>query len=324
MKTLCLTLAVFLMPPLSVFAETDSSVEELITEEFSEDKKDWQNNPDSLDEKSPLAEAKARGFDGKKQLRQADADLVENDDFEEITDVELFIPKMVDILFVVDNTHSMRYILRSIYNKMIGFTFPLQPYDWRAGFISADVKNRKVKQELMPLEYNGRKLIDRKYITKDTENSNQILLDTLTRAPGDGCALAPYCGSRRERPLGALSKFLRSSGKEEGFLREGASLAVVILTDNRENKYNGQTASFAEVFDSLEQYYPGKNLKVYGLTVKDRSCQLEIRKSNGPVYEGNFADSIEQFSEQSGGSFSLCASSYTHVAEKIAEDHGAL
>ena len=242
---------------------------------------------------------------------------------EVVTDTAVY-SKMVDILFVVDNTLSMGYTLRVIYNKMIGFTLPLRPYDWRAGFISADVKNRKVKKELMPLEFNGEVVINRKYITKNTENSHQILLDTLTRARGDGCALAPYCGGRKERPLGALSKFLRSSGKEEGFLREGASLAVVVLTDNRENKYKGQATSPADVLSVLDQYYPDKKLKMYSLTVKDRSCQLEIRKSSGLIYEGNFSTSIEQFAGQSGESFSLCASSYTHVAEKIAEDHSAL
>ena len=319
--------------------------EEVLSEEKKEDEED-ENESQILEAVSQPPEPQAKSSDdssenplharvapaGKKKLNKrklnsdlvGESDLAGNNEPTLVTDkIEAAGPKMIDILFVVDNTLSMGYTLRLIYNKMIGFTLPLRPYDWRAGFISAEVKKRKVKKELMPLEFNGEVVINRKYITKGTENSHQILLDTLTRRRADGCALAPYCGGRKERPLGALNKFFRSSGLEEGFLRDGAELITVILTDNRENEYKGQATSSAEVLDTLEQYYPGKKLRVYSLTVKDRSCQMEIRKSSGLFYEGNFSTSIEQFADQSGESFSLCASSYTHVAKKIAEDQGS-
>ena len=241
-------------------------------------------------------------------------------------------PKL-DVLFVVDNSGSMDYFLSSIDSKMQGFLNPLHHYDWRMGFISASVKKNESTQPFISLERQGTLIQDTKFLSKKTGRSEQVLMDTVTKGETaylssslkrvkTGFCNPPLCGSKKERPLASLNKFLKSP---QGFLREGSGLAVVVLTDGFENEPNrkGRVTTHKDVLKSLIAAKGSAYNKVYSVSVDSASCKQEFRSHQNYLFpEGRFSYLLEKLVESTGGSkFSLCSNSYVSLSEKIAQDY---
>ena len=233
--------------------------------------------------------------------------------------VEIPKPKM-DILIVIDNSGSMKFILRGIGRKMQTFKETLDPFDYRIAFLSAKV-NPDQDKRLMDLEHRGQILTQQKFLEPGMDN--QILIDTLVRGKGDKCDKPPYCGGRSERPLGALEAYFFLPDTEDFIRGDSEGVAVVVITDNDENQRSkeepGTTAE--DVVSIFNQRYPNKKLKAYTLTILDKQCQAEIRRKQLFFREGNFAPSVEALVGWTGGDrFSLCLPSYQEVAEQIVSD----
>ncbi len=234
---------------------------------------------------------------------------------------ETEIPKPnLEVLIVIDNSGSMKFILRGIGRKMQMFKEILNPFGYRIAFLSAKA-NPNQDKVLMDLEYRGQIFTQQNFL--EPEMDNQILIDTLVRGKGDKCDRPPYCGGRSERPLGALEAYLFSPDTDAFIRTESEGLAVVLITDNEENRRSkDEPATTAEdVINIFNQRYPSKNFKAYTLTVLDKECQREIRRRQFPFREGHFAPTVVELAEQTGGrNFSLCLPSYQEVAEQIMGD----
>ena len=240
-------------------------------------------------------------------------------------EVELEISKpKVDILIVVDNSGSMRFILGDIDHKMQTFEETLSPVDYRIGFINAEMILGQEKR-LMDLEQEGQIFTQQKFLEPGMDP--QILIDTLVRRKKEKCDTPPYCGKRKERPLSALETYLFSRNSEEFMREESRGLAVLIITDNEENpKSKDEPSAKAEdVIKIFEQRYPNKLFKAYTFTILDEVCQREVRSRQFLFKEGHFAPSVAALAEQTGGeSLSLCLSSYQFSAEQIVRHFSAI
>lgn len=237
----------------------------------------------------------------------------------ETADVEEPPKPKVNVLIVIDNSGSMKFILRGIGRKMQTFKEALNPLDYRIGFLTAKVNPNQYKR-LMDLEHRGR-IFQQTFL--DWETDNQVFIDTLVRGKGDKCDKPPYCGGRSERPLGALEAYFFSDHVDD-FLKEGnEGVAVVLITDNEENQRSKvEPATTAEdVVNIFDQRYPNRDFKAYTLTILDTECQAEIRNKQLFFREGNFAPGVAELASWTEGrSFSLCLLSYQEVAEQIVSD----
>ena len=163
----------------------------------------------------------------------------------------------VDIVFIVDVSHSMNHFLRSSQVRQVfsGFTSALSPLDWQMMFTNADYGDRWFLANLgarngkaMPLEYNGQRLKS-KFLNKQTPHHSSVFIDTLrkhdlfeyTEDVGDTtqdisqCQLAPGCQSMtfNEQPL----KVAKSAWtKNRSFFRPGADVALIIFSDSDEGE----------------------------------------------------------------------------------------
>ena len=262
----------------------------------------------------------------RKEDSSKDSDLVVKREVEVKPPVSVVtdINNKVDILFVVDGSFSTREILRSISERIEGFIPALDAsLDWRIGFISADVKRGKDKK-LSSMEIDGAIVLERKYITKGTRSKERIFIDTLTRNKNrKRCAFPPQCGSSKETPLLALTEYILSPSRsvETGtlFIRDEAHLAIVILTDNKENKKKGHVTTADEVLGSVEQEFGSdKEFSVHTLTVLNDACRDQLKQDHFFV-EGSRAGEILLLAKETGGeNLSLCSYDYaTPLAESI-------
>ena len=264
--------------------------------------------------------------------RAKDSDLVveeeeviesEEEEEEEVVEVQ-DINNKVDMLFVLDGSFSTREILRSMPERMDGFIPALdKSLDWRAGFISAHVKHNENKG-LSSMEIDGAIVVERKYITKGTRSKERIFIDTLTRNSGQKrCSFPPQCGGFKETPLLALTEYIlsptRSVNNGTRFIRDDAHLAVVIVTDNKENKRKGHKVTSDEVVDTIRQEFgDDKEFSVHSLTTMNDACQSQLRADHF-FAEGNRAAEMLLLSRETGGaSLSLCSHDYAvPLAEAI-------
>ena len=234
-------------------------------------------------------------------------------------DVELIVDvnNSVDILFVLDVSKSMRKILQNIQEKMQDFLPAVASLDWRIGFLKADIRQNR----LADLELNGEIIQNMNFITQNTRDYERIFFESIAYNQRRICVGAPGCGSRKERPLGALEQYLKNSSDD--FLRgEDTALKVVIIADNDENKFNRrwQRATSEHVLRAFRSRFGNnKSIKGYSLTVMDEDCRKSLRSS-----EGHYAPIINEFVDRTTGpegQFSICLPSYGALGSAIVQDH---
>ncbi|MDE0151888.1 MAG: hypothetical protein OXK80_05275 [Bdellovibrionales bacterium] len=278
----------------------------------------------------PQRAEKPRGSQRSFGKRKSDSDLVAK--AEEVSKPEKVegvveiqdINNKVDVLVVVDGSFSTRDVLRSMPERMDGFIPALsESLDWRAAFLSAHVKNNQNK-ELSPMEIDGAIVVERKYITQGTRSNESIFIDSLTRNSGQKrCAFPPQCGGFKETPLLALTEYIlsptRSVNNGTRFIRDDAHLAVVIVTDNKENKRKGHIVTADEVVDTIRQEFGDeKEFSVHTLTTMNDACRSQLKRDHF-FAEGNRAAEMLLLTEETGGaSLSLCSHDYAvPLAEAI-------
>ncbi len=249
----------------------------------------------------------------------------------------------LDIIFIVDTSHSMDSFLRKSREKFKGFLNALKPLDWRILFTNAtDNKHRffsyNLQGSVMPFEHRGVILKDTHYLTKDTPNHRSIFLDTLdvhtgiasistmgrneaSLVPGK-CQRPPFCGSYNEQPLKAMRSFLKKNVK---YLRDDANVVTVIISDSDEGEHTdpAHRTTAEDVVHVFNDEFGGEYKKfiVYGILVKpgDEKCQKQQGGflSNENLYAVRLSKIVEL---TKGTSASICDKNYTSLAEQITSD----
>lgn len=253
----------------------------------------------------------------------------------------VFIPRPLDILFVIDTSESMHKNLIAFKQKFSGFLNYLIQLDWKMAITNADHGETgfflfnwgALKGKAMNLERDG-KILNLKYLHPNISDYNRIFLDSISRhslgtykkETGDNgsenvgyCELPPGCQSLQEQPVKSLKAAL---GKNENFFRKGADLIAIVISNSKE-RANDQDAATQpiEVIKKFKSLYGvRKRFKVYGIiiTEDDQSCLNQNILTQFLFPEGDFSEKIYNLSEKTSGEvFSICSEDYQALGQSI-------
>ena len=253
---------------------------------------------------------------------------------------ELFIPRLLDILFVVDTSESMHKHLVSFKEKFMKFLRYFFNFNWKLAITNADHGEHgfflfnisTLKGRVMPLERDG-SVMDLYYLDRTVEHYSQVFLDSISRhklheyqKPGrDGleevgyCELPPYCQGGNEQPLKSLKAALV---KNPDFFRKNADLVVILISNSKERAddyiFGTQPEEVVEEFKNL--YGEEKRFEVYGIIIPedDKDCLEQNNTGQFWAPEGDFSEKIAHLSAITGGeTFSICSDNYDRLAYSI-------
>lgn len=188
----------------------------------------------------------------------------------------------VDILFIDDNSGSMYFEQSQMGSKFPQFLNRIQNLDYRIGITTTDVSAspnnppRAINQfgDLQDgnlIEFSQNNF----YLTPDTANKENLFLNTIKRQETLNCEQAGFayasCPSFDERGVYAANMVLDKNPK--GFIRKGAHLAIVVLSDEDERSRGFRTGDaipsgfeeyLLQTYD-LPQGFLGNLKKKYGV-----------------------------------------------------------
>ena len=158
-----------------------------------------------------------------------------------------------DILFVVDNSHSMAEEQQHIGKRILSFVDKLDGLDWRMGIITTDPTSYEdyADGRLLPFKKKQYFL----HSGMDPKKVKKLFAKTIQR---------PEPGSPQERGIRAVFRSIERTllPREESdqhlvdFFRKKAALSVVLLSDEDETHQD----SFGDVFEDIEKS-SGKHLQ---------------------------------------------------------------
>ncbi len=223
-----------------------------------------------------------------------------------------------DILFVVDNSGSMKEEQSNMSARFPSFIKNLEQINWRAGIITTDVSDPALpfSDGQLTVFENGQNLLDSQLLATDAENLFSKGIQRTER------------GSSDEQGIFATYRFLeRESVKNAPFLRADASLNVVIVSDADETPPKDAKGNVVidhrnnpeKLLAYLIDKYPLKKFQFHSIVVKenDKAC-LGVSSNEG------YGLAYEKLSDLTKGiKGSVCAPDYggqlAFVSEKIKE-----
>lgn len=137
--------------------------------------------------------------------------------------------KKVDVLFVIDNSGSMQYEQQSMAQRTSHFLSVIRGLDYQIGITTTDPNNIALGDgRLIPIKNgNGRYIIDS---TQDEATAQSQLSQTLQRSEtGSGVEQGIRAVYR------AVERYKANESTMRSFMRDGAQLAVVLISDEDES-----------------------------------------------------------------------------------------
>jgi hypothetical protein len=214
------------------------------------------------------------------------------------------IKSKVDVLFVDDNSGSMENKQIRLGSALGSFINSLGSIDWQIGITTTDVSddpNYGLKGSLLPFAGTSSYILTNAVPSFETK-----FADTVHRSE---------VGSADERPMRAMMHAFAKRGTDNaGFFRDGADLAVVVLTD--EDEASDGAAGSADpanrpedvVNSFVSSFGNSKTLTVYGILIAptDTAC-YNAQSVQGSRY-ANIVSSLVQLT--SGEIGSICDTDY--------------
>lgn len=271
------------------------------------------------------------------------------------TETVPFPDNRVDILFVIDNSKSMLDDQQQMASRFADFMSSINGLDWRIGIVTTDMRNQGK-------EYQGGKLVPFRsgsqivtyVLDKTVPNYETLFKSTIQRKETQDCIAAinanrPWeCDvllSGDERGIYAAKTAI--SNNDRSFMRAGAPLRVVIISDEDERSAGGRCLpsnfqSNIECRDQNNTYkvlnfpmeagrdvpedfvlaanHMGKSMIVYSIVVNNSTCLGQQR--NSPYNDSSFLGiEYATLSDLTGGIVgSVCAGSYTPQLQAISQD----
>lgn len=214
----------------------------------------------------------------------------------------------VDILFVIDNSGSMAYEQKSMASRVRNFLDVIKGLDWQAAVTTTDPSNST---------YGDGRLVSMKglsntYILKssmDEATSRTVLSNTLQRSEtGSGSEQGIYATYR------TIERSLAGPGIYKDFIREGAQLAVVEISDEDESA-NGLKNDPSNLIKLIQSSFNGqKAFSFHSIIARpgDTKCL------SGEGATAGFR--LEQMSKLTGGMVGdVCALDYAEQMKGIAD-----
>lgn len=223
----------------------------------------------------------------------------------------------VDVLFVIDNSASMRDEQLKLGDKLSSFLGSLKDVDWQIGITTTDTSDSIYGIKGSLLQLTGRT----DYIlTKNTPNYAQVFASTVVRPEGVNCG--NNCPSKVERPLEAVVMAMAKANTEnKNFFRKGAELAVVVLSDADEGGNGLGSIMTPQTVLSAAYSMLGEEKRLTGFAIViepgDKACLDEqLKFSSYSVYGFNAA----LLAALTGGvTGSICETNFAKPLEKIGE-----
>ena len=235
----------------------------------------------------------------------------------------------VDILIVDDNSQSMESKQRKMGEKFASFISGIRDLDYQIGITTTDLSG--------PAPHGSGFATDGRLVTYDgstvnivtplTPNADNLFLNTVKRAETIDCGKRtkfPYCPSSNEQPLKAIIMAIDERFKaNSGFFRDGADLAVVVLSDEDEmstGTSSGVTKPYMVTDAFKAAFAERKRLMVHGVIIQpgNRACLRSSRAASGIGYYGTHVSALA--TATGGRTYSICDSDYAKNLTSISKD----
>jgi len=221
----------------------------------------------------------------------------------------------VDVLFVVDNSGSMYEEQGRLGSALASFITSIGQIDWQIAITTTDISDGPygLKGSLLPFAGTNTKVL-----TKNVPNYPAAFANTVVRQETLTCnGTTIPCPSGDERPLqAAVLAMQKASGENAAFFRNGADLAIVILSDEDEGSNGANAITAPAVVAAFATVFGGaKTLSSYGIIVQpgDTACYNQNQPSGGTY--GHFASTLAKLT--GGMTGSICATDYGPALSSI-------
>lgn len=222
---------------------------------------------------------------------------------------------MVDILFVIDNSASMRDEQLKLGDRLSSFVGSLKNVNWQIGITTTDTSDSEFGLKGSLVQLHG---LNQYILTEDTPNYEEVFANTVVRPEGVNCG--SNCPSLVERPLEAATLAL-AKGVVSGFLRPGAELAIVILSDADEGGDGTGLITTPQFLlgTAASLFNQQKRITGYGIVVEpgDEDCLNQQREFTPHSYYGYNAALLAQLTDGVIGN--ICDSNYSQSLKKIGQ-----
>lgn len=228
--------------------------------------------------------------------------------------------RKVDILFIDDNSSSMESMQNSLGSRFSSFANAVQGIDWQIGVTTTDCSAGPygICGSLLTMAGTASKIL-----TPSTPNFASVFANTIVRPETVGCLVRADCPSGDSTPLRAAAMAMQKTNSvNAGFFRDGATLAVVMLTNADENN-DVPTASSVTPANVIAQFQgvfgTQKNLRTYtiGVLTGDAAC-LGQQQASGLAAYATYPIAL---ANQTGGiSRSICSANYGPLLQQIGDD----
>jgi hypothetical protein len=227
----------------------------------------------------------------------------------------------VDILFIDDNSASMEFEQSKLGQKFTSFVAQLQGLDWQVGITTTDCSPGTwgICGSLLPMAGLASAIL-----TPAVAAFDQVFMNTIYRPETVDCANKGACPSGNEEALkAAITAMDKRDADNAGFFRDGAALALVVLTDEDEQSTAPSTATTPQaVVDHFNALWGGgKKMKSYAITVLsgDAAClKMQQDQQGGVGAYGTYAMELARLT--GGESQSICAADYSGILRQIGDD----
>lgn len=215
----------------------------------------------------------------------------------------------LDLLFIVDNSGSMKDEQEKISKRFSGLLSYFTDLNWNIAITTTDVSSSRQPYQdgqLTPFDSSEKTF----WISSDMNQrkTEKMFSDTIQRSE---------LGSDRESGLGAMMRFLQRFQKGDeahrGFIRPESQLNVIVVSDENESDPELKSQPIL-VKNSAEQVLPGKTFHFHSIVVReqDQRCRQQSGHTVGLAYEAlSF--------ETEGVTASVCSEDYASPLSQIGE-----
>jgi hypothetical protein len=232
---------------------------------------------------------------------------------------------------VIDNSLSMVETQKKFAAKFQNALSALKYVDWQVGVTTTDLGVGGLPHwSLVGLQGSLSQITGNSAntIIKSTDSlASPEFLNTILRQETLDCANDPQnpCPSPWTQPIGASVLAIQKRNAENaGFFRNGADLAVVIVSDTDEMS-NGRSFNptpAETLVTTFKQTWPsGKTLRGYGVIIQpgDGQCLAQMKK-DWPLdaVPATFAQHLADIT--GGATSSICSNDYSQVLSNISND----
>lgn len=234
----------------------------------------------------------------------------------------------VDVLVVVDNSGSMSVEQSNMGMRFASFLSRLQGLDWQVGIVTTDVQTNNTAAfkdgRLLRYASLNKNLITSADYAANAAAAESAFAATVQRPNGEGSGNEQGVMATRR----ALERAAAAGDANNGLIRSGAALSVILVSDADETVAGNGSAGDPNTFgdknrtESLQAYiatnHPGKTFKFNSIIVRDGDAAcLSLAGSGNEGYGKNYQKLTNATSGVLG---SVCEADYGNQLSVIGDN----